>query len=53
MNKFTQRQLDRMYDQQLADITARRNGLKRAPLIAKTPTTAAQEMLDIALNLHK
>ena len=60
MNNFTQRQLDRMYDQQLADIEARRNGLKRAPLIGKAPTTpergtssSAQEMLDIALNLHK
>ncbi len=60
MNNFTQRQLDKMYDQQLADLEARRNGLKRAPLIGKTPTTAergtsssAQEMLDIALNLRK
>ena len=53
MNNFTQRQLDRMYDQQLADLEARRNGLKRAPRIAKAQTTAAQEMLDVALNLHK
>ncbi len=50
MNNFTQRQLDRMYDQQLADLEARRNGLKRAP---RKPTTPAQEMLDVALNFHK